>query len=66
MLVNLYNISLVGHMGTEGEVAGVGMACMIMNITANSLMQGIAAALNTFVSQAFGTKEYKMCGIYCN
>lgn len=66
MLVNLYNISLIGHLGTEGDVAGAGMAGMLMNIMANSLMQGISSALSTFVSQAYGTKEYKMCGVYCN
>ena len=66
MLTNMYNISVVGNLGSASDVAGAGMANMLMNIIANSNLQGMAAALSTLVSQAYGKKEYQMCGVYLN
>lgn len=42
MSMYLFNVTLIGHLGTEEDVAGAGMANMLMNIISNSLMQGIA------------------------
>jgi hypothetical protein len=36
MLTNLYNVSVIGYLGNESDVAGAGMANMLMNIIANS------------------------------
>ena len=66
LIVGVINTSFVGHIGDENQVAGVGMANMMINILCFSLLMGMSLALNTFVSQAFGLHEYKLCGIYHN
>jgi Na+-driven multidrug efflux pump len=66
MMTNLYNIAVIGNLGNASDVAGAGMANMLMNIIANSNLQGMAIALGTLASQAFGKKEYEMCGVYLN
>lgn len=54
LLTMVMNTAFVGHIGDESEVAGVGVANMLINIICFSLMLGISSALNTFISQAFG------------
>ena len=66
MLTYLCNVAVVGNLGNQSDVAGAGMANMLMNIIANSNLQGMAFALSILVSQAFGKEEYKMCGVYLN
>ena len=58
MLTNLYNVVVIGNLGSASDVAGAGMANMLMNIIANSNLQGMATALSTLVSQAYGKQEY--------
>jgi Na+-driven multidrug efflux pump len=38
MMSSLFNVSIIGHLGSEADLAGAGMASMLMNIMANSLM----------------------------
>ncbi len=50
MLTNMYNFSVIGNIGNTSDVAGAGMANMLMNIIANSNLTGMATALSTLVS----------------
>jgi Na+-driven multidrug efflux pump len=42
MAMQLVNTIFIGHIGTEGEIAGAGMANMTMNIFGLSLTIGLA------------------------
>ena len=42
------------------------MANMLNNVIARSVLYGVTDSLNTYISQAFGTGDYKMCGVYLN
>jgi len=66
LIIGVINTSFVGHLGDENQVAGVGMASMLINILCLSVLMGMSLALNTFVSQAFGLKEYQLCGVHHN
>ena len=65
-LVNVINVIFSGHLGEEAIMSGVGMAVMWCNIVCLSLTYGFNCTLNTYVSQAFGFKDYRMCGVYHN
>lgn len=60
------NLHFNGHLGDEPTMAGVGMANMFMNLLFMSLMNGLNASLNTFVSQTKGYGDLRMCGVYLN
>lgn len=62
----LVTFTFIGHVGTEHELAGAGIACMTSNILAFSITIGLACTLGTLLSQAIGKKDYELCGVYLN
>lgn len=44
-------------------IAGFGSGLMVSNVVFNSLAIGLNGALETLVSQAYGAKDFPMCGI---
>jgi len=42
------------------------MGNMLINVLGFAVQQGLNGALETLVSQAFGNKEERMCGVYLN
>jgi len=47
-------------------MAGVGMGNMIMNILGLTIAMGLNGALETLSSQAFGSSNLELCGVYLN
>jgi len=47
-------------------LAGVGMGNLIVSVFGISLFIGLNGALETLVSQAYGNRNLKLCGIYLN
>ena len=39
---------------------------MVMNVLCLTTLIGLSNALTTLVSQSYGQKEYRLCGIYLN
>ena len=64
LLVQLVNTYFVGHCNDAILLAGVGMGNMLINVLCFAVVQGLNGALETFVSQSFGSKNYEACGIY--
>uniref|UniRef100_A0A7S1EQF0 Multidrug and toxic compound extrusion protein n=1 Tax=Timspurckia oligopyrenoides TaxID=708627 RepID=A0A7S1EQF0_9RHOD len=52
-----------GRMNTD-SVAGIALACSILNISCVSLHMGLSTALDTLCSQAYGAGNYKSLGIW--
>ena len=50
LLIGVINTAFVGHIGDENQVAGVGMANMLINIVCFSFLLGLSSAMSTFVS----------------
>lgn len=61
MLCNRYMATvamvLVGRRGAR-EMAGVGLAVSLANVTGNSVMVGLAGSLQTIAGQAFGARNF--------
>ncbi|ANZ77255.1 BA75_04294T0 [Komagataella pastoris] len=53
----------VGHLG-ELPLAAVSLASMTANVTAYSIIQGIATCLDTLCPQAFGRNDHRMVGVH--
>jgi len=47
-------------------IAGIAMGNFIMNVCCLSLINGLNGALETLVSQAYGSRNLQLCGEYLN
>ena len=56
----------MGHQDDPDLIAGVGLGAMLLNVCCFAISQGLNGTLETYVSQAFGAQEYKLCGVYLN
>lgn len=61
--VNVCTTILVGRIGSPVELAAIGFATVMCNITGHSLVQGMGAALDTLSSQAFGAGQVPKLGV---
>ena len=64
VLVGLVSIVLVGQSGSAAELAAIGLGNVLVNMTALSVIQGLSGAMDTLASQAFGSGEREMVGVY--
>lgn len=58
---DLLALHFVGLLGIADYTAAVGLGMMWFNISAYSILLGLASVIDTLVSQSFGAKEIKMC-----
>ena len=63
---NTVNFAFLGHLDNMHLVAGVGMGNVCCNFLGLALMSGLSGALDTLISQAYGAKNYQLCGVYLN
>jgi len=56
---------MVGHLGDPAYMGAASLAVMLANATGFSVGLGMAMGLDTLCSQAFGAKQYKLVGLYC-
>ena len=42
------------------------MGSMLINILAFAVIQGLNGSLETLVSQSYGAKKFRLCGVYLN
>ena len=61
-LVSMISLFFAGRVG-EVELAAGTLAISFINVTGPSVYIGLASALETLSSQAFGAKNYRMVGI---
>lgn len=50
LLVEIINISVVGHLGNTAKVAGVGLGNLYLNMFSQSIFTGLNGAIATLVS----------------
>ena len=64
--VNIVFISK-GALETDGsKIAGIGLGIMVSNMLVTAPSFGLNSALETFVSQSFGSGDLILCGDYLN
>lgn len=62
----LMNIYFVSHLDNKSYVSAVGLGNLIMNSLIISVLFSFNSVVETVVSQAAGTGNYDICGIYLN
>ena len=50
LLMGIFNTAVIGHIGTERQMAGAGMALMILQVGCFGIIIGLNSALNTLIS----------------
>lgn len=63
-LIEMINLSFIGHLNDELLIGGVGIGNMVQNIFAISIIYGFNSVLDTLISQAAGAGNTEMCGVY--
>lgn len=63
-LVDQFNISYAGHLDNRQMLCGIGLAQSMVLMLPWSITTGASCTLETYVSQAFGNKKYRLCGLY--
>ncbi|TDH68572.1 hypothetical protein CCR75_004775 [Bremia lactucae] len=64
---SIVSMTLVGHLKsplTKQYLDGVALSTMVLNLTAIGIGFGLATAMDTLCSQAYGAKKAKKLGIY--
>ena len=57
---------IIGQLGDARRTAAVGLGNLITNVFSNSIAIGFNGCLDTLVSQAYGSGNYLLCGVYTN
>ncbi len=65
-LLESINLAFVGHLGSPNIIAGVGLGNTLLNFTCLTVIMAVQDALNTFLSQAYGSGNMLLCWIYIN
>ncbi|CAI0394007.1 unnamed protein product [Linum tenue] len=62
-LLQVISVMFVGHLG-ELPLAGASMATSFASVTAISLLEGMASALETLCGQSYGAKQHHLLGVH--
>lgn len=62
--LTIVSLFIIGHMCSSNDLASASLAVMTFNITGVAIVEGIAAVLDTFCSQAYGAQKYTKVGLY--
>eukprot|EP00347_Sterkiella_histriomuscorum_P000003 403377557 len=60
------NLHIIGMYGSTAEINGISLGNIILIIFAFTIMWGFCGSLDTFMSQAFGAKDFELAGHYLN
>jgi MATE family multidrug resistance protein len=66
MFAESINTMFVGHLNDPAKLAGVGLGNLIINMFGVAIIVGMNGALETLVSQAYGSGNLYMAGVYLN
>ena len=62
----MINTYFVGHLNDPSMLAGTGMGNIVINMLCISVFISMNGAIETLVSQAYGTGNLNMCSLYLN
>ncbi len=64
--IEFINLAFVGRLGSAAALVGVGLGNTLLNVTCLTVRLGIEDALNTFLSQAYGAGNMRLCRVHLN
>ena len=56
-------MAFIGRLGDPVKMAAVGMGNVIINMTGFAVYFGMNCGLETLVSQSYGAKNFRQCGV---
>jgi len=65
-LQEVMNLYTAGHMPNPTIMAGIGLGNMTQNLFAVAFIESLNSVIQTLGSQAFGSGNLRLCGIYLN
>ena len=66
MCRGMVDLIVLGQLQNPTLLAGVGMGTAIQNVCGISIVIGLNNALETLASQAYGSNDLEICGVYLN
>ena len=60
------NVMFLGHLGDKKLIAGVGLGGCYTGLFGMMVIAGLAMAMDTLVSQAYGAGNLEQCGVVLN
>ena len=58
------NLIFIGHLNDPVQLAAIGIGTMLLNMAGVGPQLGLNSGLETLVSQAKGSKNLELCGLY--
>lgn len=65
-LVLVINVIFSGRLGDSAKTAGVGLGTTLNHIFGCCILYGFNRAMDTLISQAYGSGNLALCGVYLN
>ena len=65
-IYTIVNAAVLGHQADEKMLAGLGLGSLTIGIMALSIGSTFNGAVSTFISHAYGQKEFRQCQVYRN
>ncbi|CAI2365228.1 unnamed protein product [Moneuplotes crassus] len=66
VLPEIYNMAMISNYGSMVQVAGLGLGVMFINMFVFGAFEGLNGAIDTLVSQYYGTGDYEGCNLIFN
>ena len=65
-MTNLTSVYIIGHIHDKVAMAGIGMGNVLIGTFFMAFCFGLNGTLESKVSQAYGSKNFEMCGVWLN
>ena len=62
----MINVIFAGRLNDETKLAGIGLGTTMNHMLGLCIIYGMGGALDTLISQAYGSGNLKLCGVYLN
>jgi MATE family multidrug resistance protein len=66
VFIETINISFIGHLEDPFMISGVGLGTLYIYTFGFTVLLGFNSVVSTLVSQSYGQKDLRLCGIYLN
>jgi Na+-driven multidrug efflux pump len=63
---HICNSIILGHSEDSKLLAALGLGGLTISIFLLSIGVSFCGSLDTLISQAYGSKDYRLCGVYLN